>query len=140
MPHRNDERQVTLALQAMQNDPKLSARAAARVHSVDHEKLSRRKRGTQSRRDILANSRELTNLEGSVLIQLILDLAIKGFPPRVSIVGDMANRLLATRDAPRVGTRRASRFINRRPELRTRFQRKYDYQRAKCEDPAIISG
>ncbi|KAJ5621159.1 hypothetical protein N7510_005143 [Penicillium lagena] len=103
MPQKNDERRVMLALQAMQNDPKLSARAAGRIYSVDHEKLSRRKRGIQSRRDILANSRILTDLEESVLIQHILDLAIKGFPPRVSIVGDMANRLLATRDAPRVG-------------------------------------
>ena len=94
---------------------------------MDHVKLSRRKRGIQPRRDILANSRKLTNLEESVLVQFILDLAAKGFPPRVSIMGDMANRLLATRDAPRVETRWASSFINRRLELRTRFQRKYDY-------------
>ena len=140
MPQKNDESQIILALQAMQNDPKLSARAAGRIYCVDHEKLSRRKRGIQPRRDIPANSRKLTDLEESVLIQYILDLAVKGFPPRVSIVGDMANRLLATRDAPRVGTRWASSFINRRPELRTRFQRKYDYQRAKCEDPVIIRG
>ena len=140
MPQKNDESQVVLALQAMQNDPKLSARAAGKIYSVDHEKLSRRKRGIQPRRDTLANSRKLTDLEESVLVQYILDLATKGFPPRVSIVGDMANRLLATRHAPRVGTRWASSFINRRPELRTRFQRKYDYQRAKCEDPVIIRG
>lgn len=59
----------------------------------------------QPRRDIIANSRKLTNLEESVLIKYILDLATKGFPPRVSVVEDMANRLLATRDSPRVGTR-----------------------------------
>ena len=81
MPQKNDERRVILALQAMQNDPKLSARAAGRIYSMDHKKLSRRKRGIQSRRDILANSRILTDLEESVLIQYILDLAIKGFPP-----------------------------------------------------------
>ena len=52
----------------------------------------------------------------------------------------MANRLLATRDAPRVRTRWASNFVNRRLELRMRFQRKYDYQRAKCEDLVIIRG
>ena len=107
---------------------------------MDHEKLSRRKRGKQPRRDILANSRKLTALEELVLVQFILDLATKGFPPRVSIVGDMASRLLATRHAPRVGTRWASSFINRRPELQTRFQRKYDYQRAKCEVQVIFSG
>ncbi len=92
----------------------------------------------QPRRDILANSRKLSDLEESVLVQHILDLGTKGFPPRMSIVEDMANRLLTTRDAPRVGTRWASHFVKRRPELRTRFQRKYDYQRAKCEDPEVI--
>ncbi len=52
----------------------------------------------------------------------------------------MANRLLDARGSLRVGTRWASNFINRRPELRTRFQRRYDYQRAKCEDPEVIRG
>ncbi|SCO75795.1 uncharacterized protein FRV6_00007 [Fusarium oxysporum] len=50
----------------------------------------------------------------------------------------MANRLLADRDASPVGKRWAINFIKRQPELKTRFQRKYDYQRAKCEDPTII--
>jgi len=124
----------------MQRDPKLRPRAAARIYSVDHRKLGRRLHGMRPRRDMVANSRKLNDLEESVLIQYILDLAAKGFPPRLSIVGDMANRLLATRDMPRVRTRWDSNFVNRRPELRTRFQRKYDYQRAKCEDPVIIYG
>jgi hypothetical protein len=94
----------------------------------------------RSRRDIPANSRKLTDLEESVLLQHILDLATKGFPPRMSIVEDMANRLRTTRDASRVGIHWASNFVKRHPELRARFQRKYDYQRAKCEDPAIIRG
>ena len=52
----------------------------------------------------------------------------------------MANRLLAERNTGRVRTRWASNFIKRQPQLTTRFNRKYDYQRAKCEDPTIISG
>src|SRR5690349_14610362 len=108
MPQKNDESQVILALQALENDPKLSLRAAARIFSVDPMKLSRRRRGQQSRRDIPANSRKLTDLEESVIIQYILDLDAKGFPPRLSGVEDMANRLLAERDAERVGTRWAS--------------------------------
>ena len=122
----------------MQNDLKLSARATRKIYSISHEKLSRRRRGMQPRRDIIANSRKLTNLEESVLVQYILDLATKGFPPQLSIIEDMANRLLATCDAPRVRSRQASNFVKRRVELRTRFQRKYDYQRAKCEDPEVI--
>ena len=142
MPQKNDERQINLALQAMQNDPDLSARAAGKIYSVDHEKLSRRKCGMRPRRDIPANLRKLTDLEESVLVQHILDLATKGFPPRMSIVEDIANRLCTTRDATRdtlrVGIHWASNFVKRHPELRTRFQRKYDYQRAKCEDPEVI--
>ena len=140
MPQKNDERELNLAIQAIQNDPTLRPRAAARIYSVDHRKLARRLHGMRPRRDIPANSRKLTDLEESVLIRHILELATKGFPPLLSIVEDMANRLLATRDSPRVGTRWASNFVRRRPELRTRFQRRYDYQRAKCEDPEVIRG
>jgi hypothetical protein len=59
----------------------------------------------QARRDILANLRKITDLEELVLIQYILNLASKGFPLRISIVKDIANRLLEARDALRVGTR-----------------------------------
>ncbi|KAL6351957.1 hypothetical protein LRP88_14769 [Fusarium phalaenopsidis] len=50
----------------------------------------------------------------------------------------MADQLLADRDASPVGTRWALNFVKRHPELKTRFFRKYDYQRAKCEDPTVI--
>ncbi|KAJ6257444.1 Acetamidase [Drechslerella dactyloides] len=55
---------------------------------------------------------------------------------------DMANQLLSTRSddsTRRVGKKWAGNFVKRRPELQTRLSRKYDYQRAKCEDPALIS-
>ena len=51
---------------------------------------------------------------------------------------DMANQLLRARDALDVGKIWASNFVRRQPELRTRFSRKYDHQRAKCEDPKVI--
>jgi hypothetical protein len=140
MHQRNDEAQVQLALQAMQNDTKLSARAASKIYDVDHEKLSRRRRGIQARRDIPANFRKLTDLEESIVVQYILDLDSKEFPPRLCGVEDMANRLLAERDAGRVGTRWAHNFVKRQPDLTTRFNRKYDYQRALCEDPDLIRG
>ena len=140
MPYKNDEGQVQLALQALKNDPKLSFRAAARIFSVDPMKLSRRRRGQQSRRDIPANSRKLTDLEESVIVQYILDLDAKGFPPRLSVVEDIADRLFAKCDKGRIGMHWASIFVKRYPELTTRFNRKYDYQRAQCEDPEIICG
>ncbi len=68
MPPKNNEAQVLLALQAMQNDLKLSARAAGKIYNVDHEKLSCRQRSMQSRRNIAANLRKLTDLEESVIV------------------------------------------------------------------------
>ncbi|KAG7001283.1 hypothetical protein FocnCong_v013165 [Fusarium oxysporum f. sp. conglutinans] len=65
---------------------------------------------------------------------------MRGFPPRLRAVEEMANRLLADRDALPVGKRWAHNFVKRQPELKTRFFRRYDYQRAKCEDPTIIRG
>jgi hypothetical protein len=82
MPQKSDERELTSAIQAIQKDPTLSLRAISRVYYIDHRKLARRLRGMQPRRDIIANSRKLTNL------------AAKGFPPQLSNVEDMANRLL----------------------------------------------
>jgi len=105
----------------MQNDKKVSARAAGKIYHVDHEKLSRRRRGMQSRCNISANSRRLTDLEESTIVEHILDLDSKGFPPQLSGVEDMANRLLATRDAGRVGVNWASTFVKRHPELTTRL-------------------
>ena len=39
---------------------------------------------------------------------------------------------------PKLGQKWVYRFIKRHPQLKTRYNRKYDYQRAKCEDPEII--
>ena len=37
-----------------------------------------------------------------------------------------------------MGVNWSSNFVKRQPELRTRYSRKYDYQRAKCEDRKAI--
>ena len=140
MSRKNDENQLNLAIQALKNDPKLKVYTASKIYKVDHRKLGERLRGVPPRRAILANSRKMTDLEEIVLAEHILDLAAKGFPPRLCVVEDMANRIIATRDGERVGPRWAGNFVRRRPELQTRFQRKYDYQRAKCEDPDVIRG
>src|SRR5436305_10259834 len=50
----------------------------------------------------------------------------------------MANYILASRKQQRVGKLWAHRFIERNPELKTRFSRSYDFQRALCEDSKLI--
>lgn len=140
MPQLINESQLFLALQALKQDPTLTLRRAAKLYLVDHRRLSDRQSGIRSRRDISANSRKMSNLEEDVLAEYILDLSARGFPPRLGVVEEMANRILVTRQGNPVGLRWAGNFVRRRPDLRTRFQRKYDYKRALCEDPTIIRG
>ncbi|KAI8710967.1 HTH CENPB-type domain-containing protein [Fusarium sp. LHS14.1] len=138
MSQSNTEAKTLLALQALQNNPKLSVRSAAGIYEVNEHRLRRRRKGIQSRRDWINPSRRLSDLEEQIIVQFILDLDSRGFPPRLRGVEEMANRLLADRDASPVGKRWASNFVKRQPDLKTSFNRRYDYQRAKCEDPAII--
>jgi hypothetical protein len=79
-------------------------------------------------------SRRLSDLEEQITVQFILDLDFRGFPSRLRFVKEMANSLLADRDASPVGKRWAHNFIERQLELKTHLLRKYDYQRAKYED------
>jgi len=99
------ENQVILAVQAIRSNPNSSARAAAKIYSVSHATLSRRLKGMASQRDIKPKSRKLTDLEETVIVQHILDLDARAFPPRLCHVEDMVNRLLRERGASCVGKR-----------------------------------
>ncbi|KAF3349016.1 Glycerate kinase [Verticillium dahliae VDG2] len=123
----------------MEKDPKLSAWSAAKIYNVSKTTLLRRQKGSPSRRDSPPNSAKLTKLEEKTIVEYILDLDARSYPPRLGEVGNMANRLLADRDAPPVGKNWASNFVKRQPELRTRFFRRYDYKRAQCEDPDAMN-
>jgi hypothetical protein len=81
---------------------------------------------------------KLLKTEEDVIIQHILNLDARGFPPRLTAVKDMADSLLAKRHCDPVSQNWAATFVKRRPKLKVKFNRKYDYKRALCEDPEII--
>ena len=83
---------------------------------------------------------KLFKTEEEVIVKHILDLDMRGFPPRLAAVKDMADLLLAERHQDPVGQNWAANFVKRSPELKVKFNRKYDYKRALCEDPEIIQG
>lgn len=138
MDSNQKEAKLILAIQAIKGDPQLSIRRAATIYRVPRSTLATRIHGVQSRRDISHPRQKLTKLEEDTIVRRVIDLDSEAFPPRLSAVEDMANRLLRDRDAPRVGKNWASNFIKRQPELKSMFSRKYDYSRAQCEDPKLI--
>ena len=138
MPSPSNEAKIILALQALQKDEKLSVRAAAEIYGVSRKTLGRRRAGKPARRDIPANSRNLTDLEEQTIVQYVIELDTRAFPPRLCGMEDMTNHLQRERDAPPVGKRWAHNFVIRQPDIRMRWTRQYDYQRVKCEDPKVI--
>jgi hypothetical protein len=140
MSSASKEARVILALQALRNDTKLSLRAAAKLYNVPVSTLGHRRTGRPVRCDTTPKSRRLTDSEEKAIVQYILELVERAFPPRLRGVEDMANQLLRVRDAPPVGKLWAYNFVQRYEEIRIRYIRRYDYQRAKCEDPEVIGG
>jgi len=103
MPSTSDESRVILALQALQNDKKLSVLAIAKIYNVNRMTLTRRRASRPTRRDTTPNSKKLTKSEEEAIVQYILKLDIRSFLLRLSGVEDMANHLLRVRDAPPIG-------------------------------------
>ena len=76
--------------------------------------------------------------EEETIVDYILDLDARGFPLRLPAVKDLADSLLAARHRDPVGPNWPRAFIKRRPELKMKFNQKYDYRRALCEDPELV--
>lgn len=98
-------------------------------------------KGRTTRENAQTRNRKLSPTEESTLVQWILSMDEPGKPLRVATVREMANILLANQGvipAPTVGVNWTNRFVNRHDELKSRFSRQYDHQRALCEDPKIF--
>jgi hypothetical protein len=133
-----NEHQIQIALQALDQGATLSLRCAAAIYNVPRKTLSNRRAERSSQADRWPKSRNLEKTVENVLVKHIIDLVTRGFPPRLAAVADMANSLRAERNLGQVGVNWPSTFVKRRPELTTKFNRKYDYERALCKDPEII--
>lgn len=133
-----NEDRLVLAAQATGHDPDPSIRAAAKAYSVPHVTSTLRLRGTASRRDSTPQSRNLTDTEELAISQHALDKDVRFFPPGLSNVEEIADKLLADRKAPPIGKRWAPNFVKRHPQLKKRFLRRYNHNRAQREDPEAV--
>ena len=137
------EGRLSLSTQAIQNRQIKSLRQAARLYSIPETTLRRRVRGALPQAAANAQKRKLSPTEEQSLVEWVLGLDQRGFPPQIIDVRRMADNLLAARGQeppPQpVGQKWVSRFIKAQPELQTRWDRKLHSQRALCEDPVKIS-
>ena len=132
------EGRILLALSGLKNGKFGNISAAARIYEVPRTTLIDRHHGIQMKAEKRAAGLKLSANEEESLIKWILDLAKRGLPPRPSLVRHMANHLLSQHGNQQVSERWVYRLVNRRVELKSRFSRRYNYERAKCEDIKII--
>ena len=133
------EARIILAIKAHRTTPRLTIRCAAKLYDIPRSTLQHRIAGRASKADKKNGKSTLTLAEEAAIVEYVFDLDLRGFSPRRADVEDMANRLLEMRGARYVGKNWTDRFIKRRPELRTRFSRAYDYQRALQDDPQVLN-
>lgn len=128
---------------ALQEKSVTSQRQAAMLYDAPQTTLRRRLRGTQPRSETVSINRKLSAIKEQSLVQWILELDRRGFPPHIIDVRRIADALLAARGEdpppPPVGKNWVSRFIQGQPELQTKWTRRLHSQRASYEDPAIIA-
>jgi hypothetical protein len=119
-------------------------RVAAKAYNVPESTLRGRVNGLPARRDTVPTTRKLTTIEELTLVERVLSMDRRGLAPTYNAVQQMANLLLQKRssqnqaNSPTVGQHWAYNFVRRHKALKCKYNRKYDYQRAKCEDPALI--
>ncbi|KAI2714075.1 transcriptional regulator family: Centromere protein B, DNA-binding region and Helix-turn-helix [Penicillium roqueforti] len=136
------EGRILLAIQAIKKQEISAIREAARRFNVPESTLRSRLRGTTFRANSRANLHKLTEIEEESLQKWILSMDSRGAAPRPSMVREMADLLLKQRGTIpvlTVGENWVTNFVKRRPLLSSRFSKRYNYERAKCEDPKIIT-
>jgi hypothetical protein len=138
MPEQFKEARVLLAIQALQSNPKLRVLQAAKIYDVSENIFHNKINSKASKVETRPQNRLLNEIEEKVLLEHIIDLDDRGFLPKIEIVEDMANSILASRIQQRVSKLWAHRFIKHNQELKTRLSHSYDFQRALCKDPKLI--
>lgn len=135
------EGRILLAIQAIKKQGKLSIRKAADIYDVPRSTLHARLHGRENRVELRANCFKLTEIEENSLVKWIISMDIRGAAPRPKHVREMADLLLAIRGTTpiqTVGKNWVPRLVERHPGIVSRFSKRYNYERAKCEDPKII--
>ena len=91
------EGRLAILKQSIQNKQILSLRKAAKLYSVPRTSLQRRVDGSIPIAQSNAKKRKLQPTEEQALVQWILELDQRGFPPHIIDVRRMADTLLAAR-------------------------------------------
>ena len=135
------ETRMQMAIPACQKKQIKSRTAAAEVFGVSRETFRDWLQGVKPRAVTRANGHELTSIEEESVVKCLLDADKRGFSIRPQFLRGMAHILLTERTQDPtaiISISWASKFVKRHPALRTGYNRRITYQRAKQENPKVI--
>lgn len=137
----SQEARMQMAVSAYKKGEIKSKLKASKIFDVPESTLRTRLDGVNPRSETRANGHKLTAIEEEVLTKRLLDADSRGFSIRPEFLRGMAQILLRERtqdSTATVGVNWAYNFVKRHPALRTRYNRRISYQRAKQEDLEVI--
>jgi Tc5 transposase DNA-binding domain/helix-turn-helix, Psq domain len=132
------EGHTALALHTLRQGQLSSGRAGARLYNIPKSTFAYRVQGRAARVELRANNHKLAETEEQALVRWILSMDKRGYPPRICAVRESTELLLKQRvtgPSAKIGKNWSRNFVNRQPQLKSKYSRNYDYQRAQCEDP-----
>jgi DDE superfamily endonuclease/Tc5 transposase DNA-binding domain len=138
------EVRINAAIQAYQSGQFKSLSASAKRFNCSVATVMRRFHGRPPKANSTSYNRKLSDTEELILVEWIVDNNTRGISVTKAMLVQKAELLLlqhepnASRSTPRIGVNWPSNFIKRHPDLRMKYNRKYDYQRALCEDPQLL--
>ena len=131
---------ITAALRDLEMGEKPSIRAAAEHYGLKYETLRDRKRGTKTRLESHEDQQNLTIAEEEAIEEWIAKVDGFGWPPRIEYVRHMAIGFIRSHGIrnPKIGGHWITRFLDRHPDLASRFTNRLDKQRAFANNPEVL--
>ena len=145
MPQRNAgkeserENNLQLAMRAYRKGKASSMRAMAEKYGIPYSTLRDRLNGAQDRKSSREPMQLFTKQEEKAIVRWCNHLDDWGFPPKLTLVKQMAEHLIQKRAGQQtLGKHWLKRFLDRNPELASRFSSRLDRQRALASNPAVL--
>ena len=140
---RIDETKETLfaaALHDLETGAQPSICAAADHYGLKYETLRDRKRGAQNRVESHEDQQHLTIAEETAIEEWIIKVDYLGWPPLIDYIHQMPLGFIESHGIqnPKIGNNWITRFLDRHPNLASRFTNRLDKQRAYASNPEIF--
>jgi len=128
------------ALRDLETGKETSIRSAAAAYGLKYETLRDRKRGAKNRLESHEDQQHLTIQEEEAIKEWIARIDDHGWPPCTEYVRQMALGFIRSHGIrnPKIGRNWITRFLDRHPDLASRFTNRIDKQRAFADNPAIL--